>query len=106
MPSTVQQAVKDGCLATLADMQRGETGLTCYTCEGKIVVKDGKGQFVDGSGHRNRGKGKHFSHTSNSRCHGEGPAHYKLKVALCASINKALTMSTDERNMHGNIQYL
>ena len=65
----------------------------------RIVVKDGGGQFVDGKGRHNRGKGKHFSHTSNSRCHGEGPAHYQLKVALCASINRALTMRPDERNM-------
>ena len=60
--------------------------MMCYTCGDRIVVKDGRGQFVDGNGRRHRGKGKHFSHTSNSRCHGEGPAHYQLKAELCASI--------------------
>ena len=37
---------------------------------------------MDGKARRNRGKDKHFSHTSNSRCHGEGPFHYQLKVLL------------------------
>ena len=61
---------------------------------------------MDGKGSRNCGKGKHFSHTSNSRCHGEGPAHYQLKVALCASVNQALVMRPDERDVRGHIQYL
>lgn len=106
MPSTIQYGVRDGRLVTLSDVQRGETALMCYTCGDRIVVKDGGGQFVDGKGRRNRGRGKHFSHTSNSRCHGEGPAHYQLKVALSASINRALAMRPYERNMHGYIQYL
>ena len=106
MSSTVQHAVKDGCLITLTEVQRGEASLTCYTCGDRIAVKDGKGRFVDGKVRHNRAKGKHFSHTSNSRCHGEGAAHYGLKVALCASINEALVMRQDQRNMHGYIQYL
>ena len=44
-------------MVVLADVQRGETGLTCYTCGDRIVVKDGTGQFVDGKEHRNLGKG-------------------------------------------------
>ena len=96
--STIQYAVKDGRTLTLADVERGETGLTCYTYGNKIVVKDGRGRFVEGRGRRNRSEGKHCSHTSNSQCHGEGPAHYRIKAALCWSINMALAMPKHERN--------
>ena len=107
MPSNIQFAVKDHeRLVGLADVERGEKGLTCYTCGDKITVKDGGGQFVNGSGRRNRGKSKHFSHTPSSMCHGEGPAHYQLKTALCDAINMAIRMPSDERNFHGVIQYL
>lgn len=106
MTSNIQNAVKDGKRAVwLADVQRGEKGLTCYTCGDKMTVKDGGGQFVNGEGRRNRSKGKHFSHTANSRCHGEGPAHYRLKTALCYAINSTLELPADTRNMHGTIQY-
>ena len=71
-----------------------------------MVIKDGAGQFVTGEGRRHQKRGKHFSHTANSSCHGEGPAHYRVKVALCWAINHALTMSIEKRNSHGSIQYL
>ena len=54
MPSAIQYAIKDGRLVTLADVQRGETGLACYTCGDRIVVKYGRGQFVDGQGRATR----------------------------------------------------
>ena len=75
MTSTIPLAVKDEHLVTLTEVQRGERGLTCYTCGDKLAVKDGRGQRVSGEGRRHQARRKHFSHTSNSRCHGEGPAH-------------------------------
>ena len=98
----IQLAVKNDRLVTLADVQRGERGLTCHTCEDRLVVKDGGGQFVTGKGRRHHGRGKHFSHTSNSGCHGEGPAHYQIKTALCVAINHALNMSREGRNSYGS----
>ena len=86
---TIQHAVRDGHLVTLAELRHGEAGLMCYICGDRIVVQDGRRQFAAGKGRRNRGNGKHFSHTSNSRCHGTGPAHYQLQVALCTSVNLA-----------------
>ena len=69
------------------------------------MVKDGGGQFVTGKGPRHQGRDKHFSHTSNSGCHGEGPAHYRIKTALCRAINHALKMPGENRNCHGSIHY-
>ena len=43
MPSTIQYAIRNGRLVTLAEVQRGEAGLACYTCGNCIVVKDGRG---------------------------------------------------------------
>ena len=74
----IQMAVKNECLVTLADVQRGDNGLTCGTCGDRLVVRDGGGRFVTGKSRRNQGRGKHFSHTSNSKCHGEGPAHFRM----------------------------
>ena len=102
----IQLAVKNQRIATLADVQRGEKGVTCHTCGDRLVVKDGGGQFVAGKGPRHQGRGKHFSHTSNSRCHGEGPAHYRIKTTLCRAINDALKMPGGNRNFHGSIAYL
>ena len=106
MPSNIQHAVKDGRLVWLSEIERGEQNLTCYTCGDKLVCKAGGGAFVSGNGPRNRAKGKHLSHTSNSRCHGEGPAHYRLKTTLCAAINDALEMPQSSRNFHGTMHYL
>ena len=105
MTGRIQYAIKNKLRVTLAEVERGERGLTCYTCDDKLVVKDGAGQFVTGEGRRHQKRGKHFSHTANSSCHGEGPAHYQIKVALCRAINHALTMSMENRNSHGSIQY-
>ena len=106
MASTIQLAIKNGSLVTLADVRRGEQGLTCHTCGDKLVVKDGGGQFVNGKGRRNQRRRKHFSHTANSKCHGEGPAHYQVKTDLCRAINQALEMSREDRNARGSISYL
>ena len=106
MTSATQWAIKNDRLVTLSHVQRGEKGLTCYTCGDRLVVKDGGGQFVTGEGRRHQGRSKHFSHTSNSRCHGEGPAHFRLKTGLCWAINHALTIPRENRNMHGYINYL
>ena len=99
-------AVKNDRFVTLVDVQRGEKGLTCGTCKDRLVVRDGGGQFVTGKGRRNQGRGKHFSHMSNSKCHGEGPAHFRVKTGLCRAINDALTAPSKSRNMDGRIQYL
>ena len=106
MTSRIQLAVKDERLVNLADIQRGEKGLTCHTCDDRLVVKDGGGRFVTGNSRRHQGRGKHFSHTSNSRCHCEGPAHYRVKAALCWAINHALKIPSERRNFHGRIDYL
>ena len=105
MTSTIPLAVKDEHLVTLTEVQRGERGLTCYTCGDKLAVKDGRGQRVSGEGRRHQARRKHFSHTSNSRCHGEGPAHYRVKTALCWAINRALKTPRERRNAHGQIDY-
>ena len=52
MSSRIQLAVRDEQLVTLADVQRREKGLTCYTCGDKLVVKDGRGQRASGIGRR------------------------------------------------------
>ncbi len=101
----IQVALKNKRLVTLADVQRGEKSLTCYTCGDRLVVKDGGGQFVNGKGRRHQQRSKHFSHTANSPCHGEGPAHYRIKKALCGAINQALKMPREHRNSHGSIDY-
>ena len=105
MSSRIHLAVKDDQLVTLADVQRRQKGLTCYTCGNKLAVKDGRGQRVSGRGRRHQARRKHFSHTSNSKCHGEGPAHYRVKTALCWAINHALEMPKERRNAHGHIDY-
>ena len=105
MTGRIQFAVKDDHFVTLAEVRRGEKGLTCYTCGDKLAVKDGGGQRVTGVGRRHQGRSKHFSHTSDSKCHGEGPAHYAVKTALCRAINHALKMPSEHRNAHGQIEY-
>ena len=105
MTSRIQLAVRDDRLVTLAEVHRREKGLTCYTCGGKLAVKDGRGERVNGKGRRHQPRKKHFSHTSNSKCHGEGPAHFRVKIALCRAINHALKMTKEQRNAHGQIDY-
>ena len=101
----IQVVIKEGRLVTLGDVARGERGLTCHTCEDKLAVKDGRGARVSGKGRRNQARRKHFSHVANSKCHGEGPAHYRVKTALCLAINHALKMPRENRNFHGQISY-
>lgn len=98
-------AYKDGRPVSLEEARRHDVGLTCPTCDGKLVVKDGRGQFVVGESPRNRRKGKHFSHTASNGCHGEGPVHYRVKMALCKAINAALKMPKQERKSHGIMFY-
>ena len=105
MSSRIQLAVRDDQLVTLADVQRWEKGLTCYTCGDNLAVKDGRGQRVIGKGRRHQARRKHFSHRSNSKCHGEGPAHFRVKTALCRAINHALEIPMERRNAHGHIDY-
>ena len=99
-------AYKDGRQVTLDEVERHSKGLTCPSCERKLVVKDGRGHFVARESPRNRAKGKHFAHIANSGCHGEGPVHYRVKKSLCEAINSALKMPREERNFHGRISYL
>ena len=105
MTSRIQLAVRDDQLVTLADVQRREKSLTWYTCGDNLAVKDGRGQRVIGKGRRHQARRKHFSHRSNSKCHGEGPAHYRVKTALCQAINHVLEMPMERRNAHGHIDY-
>ena len=107
MASTIIFALKNGRnLVTLADVQRGEKGLSCFGCQGDLVVKDGKGRFVKVEGRQFRPRGKHFSHKGNGNgCHGEGTLHSWVKWRLCEAINVALTVRRDNRNMHGRIRY-
>ena len=103
--SEIQMAVRDEKIVTLADVERGEVGLTCYTCGDRLAVKDGRGQHVTGKSRRHQARRKHFSHIANSKCHGEGPAHYGVKTALCRAINHALKLPRERRNAHGRIDY-
>ena len=105
MTSTIQLAVKDDHLVTLEEVKRGDRGLTCYTCGDKLDVKDRRGQRVSRKSRRHQARRKHFSHISNSKCHGVGPAHYRVKTALCWAINHALEIPKDRRNAHGHIHY-
>ena len=86
MAGNIAIAVLNDRFLNLVDVQRGQKGLTCYTCGGRLVVKDGDN------------RAKHFSHTPNSLCHGEGPAHYWVKVAIREVINKALALPIEQRD--------
>ncbi len=70
MVARIAIALRANELVNLEQVKRGEPGLSCYTCGDKLIVKKGEARR------------KHFSHTSNSKCHGEGPGHYRLKVAI------------------------
>ena len=105
MTSRIQLALEDDQLVTLADVQRQEKGLTCYTCGDELTVKDGRGQRVNGKGSRYQARRKHFSHISNSKCHAEAQAHYRVKTVLCRAIYRALSMPWKHRDAHGHIDY-
>ena len=106
MSTTIQFAHLDGIAVGLADVQRGQPNLTCITCGDRLIVKDGRGSLSKGRSRRNAPRPKHFSHTSNSKCHGEGPAHYRLKMGIAESIRTALVTPPDRRNFRGEIFYL
>ena len=93
MASTIQFGVRNKRPVSLGDVQRGERDVTCYTCGGKLAVKDGDE------------RAKHFAHTCNSACHGEGPAHYRMKASLALAIIDAMGMSAEQRNFHGQLSY-
>ena len=105
MTSRIQLALKDYQLARLTDALRREKGLMCYTCGDRLTVKDGRGQRVNGKGSRHQARRKQFSHISNSKCHGEGLAHYPVKTALCRATNRVLGMPWKRRNLHVHIDY-
>lgn len=86
MSSTIQWARKGDEIVWLADVQRGEKGLTCPGCDGRLKVCDGKGQFVKGKTRRNVAKGKYFAHVGGG-CYGEGRVHFTLKTAFAEVIN-------------------
>ena len=105
MPGRIQLAVKDESLVTLEEVKRGEKSLKCHTCGDRLAVKDGGGQHVTGKGRRHQSRTKHFSHTSNSKCHGEGAAHFVVKTALCWAINRALRMPNEHSSARARIEY-
>ena len=105
MTTTIQYAQLDDRIVSLADVQRDQKGLTCVTCGDRLLVKDGQGSEIKKRSRQSVPKTKHFSHTSNSRCHREGPAHYRLKTAIAASIRNAREMRPEQRNSRGLISY-
>ncbi len=105
MPPTIQYALLDGQVVGLADVQRGQKGLTCFTCEDRLIVKDGQGSAAKTDLQRSKPRRKYFSHTSNSKCHGEGPAHYRLKMDIADSVRRSLQMPPEQRNFRGRISY-
>ena len=78
MSPRIANALREYELVNLDQVKRGERGLSCYTCGDKLVVREGDERR------------KHFSHTKNSKCHGEGPAHYRLKVAIRDILQNAI----------------
>ncbi len=105
MPTTIQYAQLEDHIVGLANVERGQLGLTCITCGDRLIVKDGRGTRAKTDTRRRPPRTKHFSHTSNSQCHGEGPAHYRLKMGIAESIRMALTMPANQRNSRGYIHY-
>ena len=105
MSTTIRYALRDDQIVGLSDVQRGQKGLTCITCGDRLIVKDGQGALSKARLPRNAPKAKHFSHTSNSQCHGEGPAHYRLKMAIAESVRLARLMPPNQRNFRGKISY-
>ena len=88
MSSTIQRALRNQAVAGLEDVQRGEQGLTCCVCGGRLRVCDGKGERVKGRGRRNVPRGKYFAHVSGGGCNGEGMVHYALKTLFAKVINE------------------
>ena len=106
MPKIIT-AYLEGEVKQLNELERGQRGLTCCTCNDRLVVKDGQGRNITKEGRRNAKKEKHLSHTGNSKCHGEGPAHYTVKTWF---YNMTKAMLNDPsllkgRNMHGQVSY-
>ena len=91
MAGTIPVAMMDDRSVTLDDVQRGQEGLRCCTCNGRLVVKDGED------------RAKHFSHTPSSLCHGEGPAHYLVKVSIRDVTKRALALPIEQRNNFGHV---
>ena len=87
MSSTIQRALRNEKIVGLADVQRGEKGLTCCVCGGRLRVCDGKGERVKGKGTRNVPKAKYLAHVGGGGCNGEGMVHFALKTLLAAVIN-------------------
>ena len=105
MPTIIQYAQLEDRIVGLANVERGQQRLTCITCDDRLIVKDGRGARAKADTRPRPPRTKHFSHTSNSQCHGEGPAHYRLKMGIAESIRMALTMPADQRNSRGYIHY-
>ena len=102
----IEYAVKDGKLVHLSVLKRGEPNLTCPTCGDRLVVKNGKGKFSADKTRPSSGRKKHLSHTAHSRCHGEGPAHYRLKMAIAERITKEMLTPKELRgNRTSTINY-
>ena len=106
MSSRITIGVKDGRKVTLDDVVAGEKGITCWTCQGTLCCKDGKGKHRLTENHSRRSipKGKHFAHTQKSKCYGEGPAHYQLKQNIARAFNRMV--ETCRRNPDNTIRSL
>ena len=84
--STIQSALRGEDIVGLADVRRGEKGLTCCVCGGRLRVCDGKGERVKGKGSRNVPKRKYFAHVGDGGCYGEGQVHFIVKNLFAAAI--------------------
>ena len=62
MSSRIKQAFRGKEIVWLADVQRGEKGLRCCVCTGRLSVRDGKGELAKGKGRRSVPKSKHFAY--------------------------------------------
>lgn len=107
MTSRINVGVKDNRIVTLEDVVAGEKGITCYTCGSPLCCKDGKGKHIRNErGHRvGAPKGKHFAHTLESKCYGEGPAHYRLKELIALTLNGALSRQHKDSHKVLGINY-
>lgn len=86
MGSRIAQAVRGDEIVGLGEVQRGEKGLRCCVCKGKLIVRDGKGRSAKGKGRRNVAKRKHFAHVGSKNCYGEGMVHFILKTCVAEVI--------------------
>ena len=88
MASSIKRAHRGKEIVWLADVQRGEKRLQCCVCEGRLSVRDGKGERASGKGRRSVAKGKHFAHVGKGGCYGEGMVHSQLKTLFTNVINR------------------